>query len=144
MTRKKLVVANWKCNGGAQLVASYLKAFVDAELDGTELVVCPPTIFLSQLQALAQENVSLGVQDLGIFEDGPYTGNISSELIFGCGGTWTLIGHSERRTLHKESQVEILQKLQLPFLTLSPDFDETPLKDETPQDLVIRLAEGKA
>ncbi|GAM73320.1 maf/yceF/yhdE family protein [Vibrio ishigakensis] len=41
-------------------------------------------------------------------------------------------------------RAEILKKLQLPFLTLSPDFDETPLKDETPQELVIRLAEGKA
>ena len=110
MGNKSLVVANWKCNGGAELVQSYLKAFL--EIDGAEVVVCPPLIFLTQLRALIRKNVSLGAQDLSAFEVGPYTGNISSEMILECGGTWTLIGHSERRALHRESQAEVLQKLQ--------------------------------
>ena len=110
MGDKNLVVANWKCNGGAKLVRSYLKAFL--ETDGADVVVCPPVIFLSQLRALIRKNVSLGAQDLSAFEVGPYTGNVSSEMILECGGTWALIGHSERRALHRESQAEILQKLQ--------------------------------
>lgn len=110
MAEKNLVVANWKCNGGAELVDSYLKAFL--ALEGTDVVVCPPVIFLTQLQALLRKNVSLGAQDLSTFEVGPYTGEISSEMILECGGTWTLIGHSERRALHQEGQAEILQKLQ--------------------------------
>ena len=110
MSAKNLVVANWKCNGGAELVDSYLKAFL--ALEGTDVVVCPPVIFLTQLQALLRKNVSLGAQDLSTFEVGPYTGDISSEMILECGGTWTLIGHSERRALHQEGQAEILQKLQ--------------------------------
>ncbi len=110
MAEKNLVVANWKCNGGAELVDSYLKAFL--ALEGTDVVVCPPVIFLTQLQALLRKNVSLGAQDLSTFEVGPYTGDISSEMILECGGTWTLIGHSERRALHQEGQAEILQKLQ--------------------------------
>ena len=89
---------------------SYLKAFL--ALEGTDVVVCPPVIFLTQLQALLRKNVSLGAQDLSTFEVGPYTGDISSEMILECGGTWTLIGHSERRALHQEGQAEILQKLQ--------------------------------
>ena len=110
MAEKNLVVANWKCNGGGELVDSYLKAFL--ALEGTDVVVCPPVIFLTQLQALLRKNVSLGAQDLSNFEVGPYTGDISSEMILECGGTWTLIGHSERRALHQEGQAEILQKLQ--------------------------------
>ena len=110
MAEKNLVVANWKCNGGAELVDSYLKAFL--ALEGTDVVVCPPVIFLTQLQALLRKNVSLGAQDLSNFEVGPYTGEISSEMILECGGTWTLIGHSERRALRQEGQAEILQKLQ--------------------------------
>ena len=110
MGNKSLVVANWKCNGGAELVHSYLKAFL--EIDGADVVVCPPVIFLSQLRALIRKNVSLGAQDLSAFEVGPYTGDISSEMILECGGTWTLIGHSERRALHRESEAVVLQKLQ--------------------------------
>ena len=110
MGDKRLVVANWKCNGGAELVHSYLKAIL--EIDGAEVVVCPPVIFLTQLRPLIRQNVSLGAQDLSGFQGGPYTGDISSQMILECGGTWTLIGHSERRSLHRESQAEILQKLQ--------------------------------
>ena len=110
MGDKNLVVANWKCNGGAELVHSYLKAAL--EIEGADVVVCPPAIFLTQLRALIRKNVFLGAQDLSAFEAGPYTGDISPEMIFESGGTWTLIGHSERRALHRESQAEILQKLQ--------------------------------
>ena len=109
MGNKSLVVANWKCNGGAELVRSYLKAFL--EIDGADVVVCPPVIFLSQLRALIRKNVSLGAQDLSAFGVGPHTGEISSEMIVECGGTWTLIGHSERRASHRESEAVVLKKL---------------------------------
>ena len=75
-------------------------------------VVLHVQLLLSQLWPLIRQNVSLGAQDLSGFQVGPYTGDISSEMILECGGTWTLIGHSERRGLHRESQAEILQKLQ--------------------------------
>ena len=110
MGNKSLVVANWKCNGGAELVHGYLKAFL--EIDGADVVICPPVIFLTQLRALIRKNVSLGAQDLSAFEVGPYTGDISSEMILESGGTWTLIGHSERRAWHREGEAEVLQKLQ--------------------------------
>ena len=110
MGNKSLVVANWKCNGGTELVHSYLKAFL--EIDGADVVICPPIILLTQLRALIRKNVSLGAQDLSAFEVGPYTGDISSEMILECGGTWTLIGHSERRALHRESEAVVLQKIQ--------------------------------
>ena len=110
MDDKCLVVANWKCNGGAELLRDYLNAFL--ENDGADVVVCPPVVFLTQLRALIRKNVSLGSQDLSALQVGPYTGDISSEMILECGGTWTLIGHSERRALHRESEVEVLKKLQ--------------------------------
>lgn len=110
MGDKCLVVANWKCNGGTELLRGYLNAFL--ENDGADVVVCPPVVFLTQLRALIRKNVSLGSQDLSAVQVGPYTGDISSEMILECGGTWTLIGHSERRALHRESEVEVLQKLQ--------------------------------
>ena len=110
MSSKSLVVANWKCNGGPELLHGYLKAFL--EIDGVDVVVCPPVVFLTQLRALIGKNVSLGAQDLSAHQVGPYTGDISSEMILDCGGTWTLVGHSERRALHRESEAEVLQKLQ--------------------------------
>ena len=110
MGNKSLVVANWKCNGGAELLSGYLKAFF--EIDGADVVVCPPVVFLTQLRALIRQNVSLGAQDLSGFQVGPYTGDISPEMILESGGTWTLIGHSERRALHRESEAEVLKKLQ--------------------------------
>ena len=105
MGNKSLVVANWKCNGGAELLRGYLKAFL--EIDGADVVVCPPVVFLTQLQALVRKNVCLGAQDFSALQIGPYTGDISSEMILECGGTWTLIGHSERRALHRESEAEV-------------------------------------
>jgi len=95
MSKKSLVVANWKCNGGAELLRGYLKAFL--ENDGVDVVVCPPAVFLTQLRALIRQNVSLGAQDLSAPQVGPYTGDISPEMILESGGTWTLIGHSDRR-----------------------------------------------
>lgn len=110
MKRKRLVIANWKCNGGSSIVSRYLRE--EFTLGNAELVVCPPLIFLTQLQSLAGEYASLGAQDLSELEDGPYTGDISSRMIRESGATWSLIGHSERRALHKEGKAQILRKLQ--------------------------------
>lgn len=100
---EKLIVANWKMNPGGAKEAKKLFAGVKASVaktKGVQTVVCPPTVFLSEL---AKENKSkavvLGVQDLFYEPLGAYTGQTSADMVKGYKALWAIVGHSERREL---------------------------------------------
>jgi triosephosphate isomerase len=76
-----------------------------------EMAVCSPAIFIPQIQTLLQgTNIAWGGQDLSIYASGAYTGEISGNMLkeFGC--KYVIIGHSERRSYHNESNELVAKK----------------------------------
>jgi triosephosphate isomerase (TIM) len=115
--RKKLVAGNWKMNGlrgdGTALagdLARRAKAMSGAP--ACELLLCPPATLLSVVHAaLAGSGIALGGQDCHGARQGSHTGDISAEMLADAGCTHVIVGHSERRRDHGESDADIRTKM---------------------------------
>lgn len=116
--RQMLVMANWKMNGSSTANRALLDE-LRSELGGTlgardvSCVVCPPYPYLCQVSTLLDgTGIAVGGQDCGHAESGAYTGEVSAEMLADCGGRWVLVGHSERRQYHQESDALLAAKLE--------------------------------
>lgn len=112
--RRKLVVGNWKMNGNRVANAHLLDALV-AGLDGATAAcaVCAPAPYLAQCDgALAGTAVAWGAQDVSAHANGAYTGEVSASMLAEFGCSYVIIGHSERRAYHLESNELVADKAQ--------------------------------
>ncbi|MBR1399291.1 MAG: triose-phosphate isomerase [Alphaproteobacteria bacterium] len=114
MVRKTLIAGNWKMNcltqEGTQL-AKEIAAKVKAEKFDCEFLICPPFTLLATIKkCLRGTKIALGAQDVHFAEKGAHTGDISPLMLTDLGCKYTIIGHSERRVDHQESNELINQK----------------------------------
>ncbi|WP_066254787.1 triose-phosphate isomerase [Hydrogenophaga flava] len=111
---KKLIAGNWKMNGS--LAAN--EALVRAMLAGigqplAEVALCAPAPYLAQLQALLLGSpIAWGSQDVSAHEQGAYTGEISVSMLKDFGCRYAIVGHSERRQYHGETDEIVATKAQ--------------------------------
>ncbi|MBI1754717.1 triose-phosphate isomerase [Candidatus Azambacteria bacterium] len=94
----KLIIANWKAyvtsaKEARTLADAVKKVKIKKDL---KVVLCPPFVFLGAMGKKSAA-LSLGAQDMFWKEGGPYTGEVTAEMLFGVGVAYVLIGHSERR-----------------------------------------------
>jgi triosephosphate isomerase (TIM) len=111
--RDKLIVGNWKMNGGLATNARLLERLASEwRGDGKRaLAVCVPTPYLAQAQsALTGSMVAWGAQDVSEHAGGAYTGDVSAAMVAEFGCRYALVGHSERRRLHGESDAAVAAK----------------------------------
>lgn len=111
---KKLIVGNWKMNGGladnASLLAALLAGLHDSPAD---VAVCASAPYLAQLQALLRGSaLDWGAQDCSAHEAGAYTGEVSAAMLRDFACRYVIVGHSERRQYHGESDDLVAQKAQ--------------------------------
>lgn len=112
--KKKLIAGNWKMNGS--LVAN--KTLLDALLLGSRnaqclIAVCVPAPYLGQVQqCLEASEIALGAQDVSEHEAGAFTGEVSATMLKDFGVRYCLVGHSERRQYHCESDLMVATKAQ--------------------------------
>lgn len=111
--RQPLVMGNWKLNGSRHMVHE-LVAALRAELSdvaGCDVAIAPPTVYLDMAaHELAGSRIALGAQDVGINASGAFTGETAAAMLKDVGAKYIIIGHSERRTYHKESDTFIAEK----------------------------------
>lgn len=110
--RRKLVAGNWKMNGSlaanAALVAGIKEGLPAAACD---VAVCVPAPYLAQVQgAVAGSPVALGAQDMSAHASGAYTGEVSASMLQEFGVQYVILGHSERRAYHGESDAAVAAK----------------------------------
>ncbi len=113
MNRKKLVAANWKMNGKIQSNGILLETAcaVMQDVSQLDLTVCIPFPFLFQGRTGTMgSKVQLGAQDLSPFSAGPYTGDVSANMLAEMGVQYVIVGHSERRQIHLEDEPIIVKK----------------------------------
>jgi triosephosphate isomerase len=104
-TRRSLIIANWKLNGGIDLMCHSIASLVGKQFD-TDIAVCPPYIYIrDMLSLLHHSEVQIGSQNISKFESGAYTGETSAEMLKQVGCSLCLIGHSERRMMFRENNI---------------------------------------
>ena len=111
--KKKLIAGNWKMNGSLSANASLLQAVLDGSKGmNCQAAVCVPAAYLAQVQALlsGQSLVALGSQDVSAQEVGAFTGEISAGMLKDFAVRYAIVGHSERRQYHAESDATVALK----------------------------------
>jgi len=113
-TRRPIVIGNWKMNGlkasGAELAAMMGSA---KDAPSCDVMVCPPAILIAPMaQAAEGSAVAIGGQDCHANPSGAHTGDISAEMLADAGASAVIVGHSERRADHGESDAEVRAKAE--------------------------------
>jgi len=112
---KKLVVGNWKMHGSrasnAELIAGLLAADLSATAPRADVAVCPPFVYLADVaDALKGSAIAVGTQDISVQAQGAYTGEVAGPMIRELGASYAIVGHSERRSYHSESDQLVADK----------------------------------
>jgi len=113
LVRRPLVAANWKMNGSIAANERWLAEFRDgAKQLGCDAVVCAPYPYLAQLWVGLQGTAAeVGAQDLSEHRAGAFTGDVAGEMLVDVGCRWVVVGHSERRALHGETNERVAAKV---------------------------------
>jgi triosephosphate isomerase len=116
--KHKLIAGNWKMNGGLaaneDLVHGVQQGLAQA-LAGkhAQVAVCVPAAYLSQVQQLVNgSGIDLGAQDVSAHEQGAYTGELSAAMLKDFAVRYAIVGHSERRQYHGETDEQVAHKAQ--------------------------------
>jgi triosephosphate isomerase len=114
--RIKVIAGNWKMNNdineSRNLISKLLAGLKNLNAN-CEVVICPPFTSLSEASAMIKESkIKLGAQNLHQEENGAFTGEVSAKMLLGAGCEFVIIGHSERRTIFKESDELINKKIR--------------------------------
>ncbi|HTV27764.1 MAG TPA: triose-phosphate isomerase [Xanthobacteraceae bacterium] len=112
MTRRPLVAGNWKMNGLKASIGELEKIIVGAKkLANVDLMVCPPATLIARFASAARESsVAIGGQDCHPQPSGAYTGDIAAEMLKDAGADAVIVGHSERRLYHGETNEVVRAK----------------------------------
>lgn len=117
--RKKIVAGNWKMNKdfseGLTLASEVVNIVNDELNDNVTVIMCPPFIHLAQVAKNAEQSdkVAVGAQNMSEHISGAYTGDISAEMVKSVGAEYVILGHSERREYHKESNEQLAKRVDL-------------------------------
>jgi len=122
--RRTIVAGNWKMNGSKEFVNKLILDILSGMSEvRSEVVVCAPFPYLSQVEALITgSQVKLGAQNLNVNSSGAFTGEVSANMIKDFGARHVIVGHSERRSLYGETNSLIAEKVKVAL-----ESDLTPL-----------------
>lgn len=114
MSGKKLIAGNWKMNGlqaDGKKLAKDISNKIKAGNFGCDFLVCPPFTLLKTVKTqLWGSRTSLGAQDVSAKPNGAHTGDISAQMLADMDCSYVIVGHSERRTDHGETDAVVCQK----------------------------------
>jgi len=111
---KKIIIGNWKMNPRALKEAEKLFSGVAkniSQIKKTEVVICPPFVYLEKLSKIRTSKIMLGAQDAFWDEVGAFTGEVSGEMLYNISARYVILGHSERRALG-ENNNDINKKIK--------------------------------
>ena len=113
--KKKLIAGNWKMNGNLAANEALVRALLAGMGDAAcTVAVCVPAPYLAQLQALrAGSALEIGAQDVSRHEHGAFTGEVSAAMLKEFGVRYAIVGHSERRQYHGETDALVAEKAKV-------------------------------
>jgi triosephosphate isomerase len=109
---RPLVAGNWKMNGLRSSAAELTRIVKGAQaLTAVDLLICPPATLVALFAAAVQgSRVSIGAQDCHAEPSGAFTGDLSAEMLKDAGASAVIVGHSERRSYHNETNADVRAK----------------------------------
>jgi len=112
MPKNKLIAGNWKMNGNLEANEALVRALVAGTREARcDVAVCVPAPYLAQVNALrAGSRLDLGAQDVSQHAQGAYTGEMSAAMLKEFGVRYAIVGHSERRQYHGETDAVVAEK----------------------------------
>lgn len=144
----KLIAGNWKMNGLKASVAELDALLAAPAPAGAELLICPPATLVASFARRANgSHVKVGGQDCHWLESGAHTGDVSAEMLADAGATHIIVGHSERRADHGETDAVVRKKAEavaraglVPILCIGETLDERDAG--TTLEVIARQLEG--
>ena len=106
---KYFISANWKMNGSKEFTRTFFTSMNEDIDEGVKIIICPADCYLNAVDAMAPKNVIRGAQNISFNTDGAYTGEVSASMLKDLNVKYVIIGHSERRDYHAETN-EIIRK----------------------------------
>jgi triosephosphate isomerase (TIM) len=111
--RRKLAAGNWKMNGNAAMIAELATLASQQSDTGPQIIICPPsTLLTSAVETCRNSKVEIGGQDCHAAQAGAHTGDVAASMIADTGASAVIVGHSERRADHHETNGDIRAKTQ--------------------------------
>lgn len=109
---RHLIAGNWKMNGLGASMAEITKVceLVTAETPNADILICPPATLIAQAVWHAKGRIAIGGQNCHKEISGAFTGDISAEMLKDAGGSAVIVGHSERRQYHAETDAMVADK----------------------------------
>ncbi|MEM8663080.1 MAG: triose-phosphate isomerase, partial [Pseudomonadota bacterium] len=111
-----LIAGNWKMNGdpsAAEELGKMIARAPEVAHAGVSLIICPPAVLLAKFAERATLSpLEIGAQDCHPAASGAHTGDLSAEMLAACGASAIIVGHSERRTDHGETDALVAEKAQ--------------------------------
>lgn len=105
--KNKLLILNHKCNFTMEEMTSYVKVLKTFPLDN--IILCPSTCYLASSKL---DNITLGSQDVSLYNGGAYTGEVSARQLKSLGVNYSLVGHYERVNYFEESLAVVHKKIE--------------------------------
>tara|TARA_R110002072_G_scaffold29764_2_gene93625 strand:+ start:2123 stop:3007 length:885 start_codon:yes stop_codon:yes gene_type:complete len=113
LMRRKIAAGNWKMNGTAAALAELDALAPYVPQNGPDVVICPPAHLLYRaVEAAKERGIHIGAQDCHTQVSGAFTGDISATMIADTGADYVIVGHSERRDAHAETNSDVRQKVK--------------------------------
>jgi triosephosphate isomerase len=117
--RKKIIAGNWKMNlnliDGQALASEVVHMAADEVPSDVQVIMCTPSIHLAAVSSIIgdAQQVALGAQNISEHEAGAYTGDISAQMVVSVGAKYAIIGHSERREYHFETNEQLALRVKI-------------------------------
>ena len=114
---RSLIAGNWKMNGLKASLAEIARLRLGVEKDGlagkADIMICPPATLISLFaEALRDSGITVGAQNCHKAASGAYTGELSAPMLADAGARAVILGHSERRSMFGERDIDVLEKAQ--------------------------------
>ncbi|MCF3972259.1 triose-phosphate isomerase [Paracoccus salsus] len=111
MARRKLAAGNWKMNGDLATLAEIDALCAEHPEPGCEVLICPPAVLIHAMKARTADcPIAIGGQDCHHAVSGAHTGDISAHQLKDAGASYVILGHSERRAHHGETDADVAAK----------------------------------
>ena len=102
-----LIAGNWKMNASKQFIRSYLSNLNFEENINVKMLICPPDCYLNEVNSKTNLAISKGAQNISFEEDWAFTVEVSAKMLNDLNVEYTIVGHSERRTIFNETSNEV-------------------------------------
>ncbi len=109
--RSRIVAGNWKMHGDRGLARDLAAAVAAADHAEVQVLIAPPFVYLAELAREFGGRLGVAGQDCSERQQGAFTGDVGAQMLADCGATHVIVGHSERRQLHAESDQTVAAKV---------------------------------